>query len=151
MPTAVAAQYIGSRMYIRSWDHDPGATTAVIAGPDGGTTKRVVDMSEFNHLMVVAKPNIVGGGGLTLLEIIGSAAAAMSSPVVVKAHATTAADALDDQVVLEITAAEATQLDNTLRYFAARLTMATATDEATVTYIACGGREYGDMTATVIT
>lgn len=150
MPSAIDSQKLGSTLFVKSYDHDPGATSATLAGPDGGTTIRYVDMGAYENLMVVVKPNVVGGGGLTKLELVASATAAFSSVTVVKDSGTVAGDALDDNVVLECTAQELTQLGESLRYVAARLTMATGTDEATVTYIAAGGREYNNLTATAI-
>lgn len=151
MPSAVATQKIASRLFLKSYDHDPGATTAIVTSADGGTTKIVLDLKDYRHFGVMAKPNIVGGSGITLLEIIASAASDMSSPVVVVAHAATVGDALADNIWLECTDNEVAQLGNTYRYVAARLTMATATDEATVTYVGVPKVEAANLTATAIT
>lgn len=152
MASAVDTQKLQSALSVRAYDHDPGATTAIITSPDGGTTKRYVDMKTFTRFMAQAKPTVVGGGGLTKLEIVASAATSFASVVVVKDSGTVAADALDDNVTLECTAEELAQLSSensvNLRYVAARLTMATNTDEASVTYIAAGGRfSYENLTA----
>lgn len=152
MASAVDTQKLQSALSVRSYDHDPGATTAIICSPDGGTTKRSVDMKLFSRFMAQAKPTVVGGGGLTKLEIVAAATSAFSSVVVVKETGTVAADALDDNVTLECTAEELAQLSSEnsvdLRYVAARLTMATNTDEASVVYIATGGRfSYENLTA----
>lgn len=147
MASAVDTQKIQSRQFIHLYDHDPGATTAVIVSPDGGTTIRTVDMSLFTRFFVQAMATIIGGGGLTLLEIIASAASDMSSAVVVKTSGTIAADAVGDVANLECDVKELAALGSDLRYVAARLTMATATDEAAVVYIAEAGRfNYEDLT-----
>lgn len=86
--------------------------------------------------MVIAKPNVVGGNGITKLEIIASAAATMTSPTVIKDSGAIQADALNDNYKLECIAEEVQNELPGARYVAARITMATATDEATVTYIA---------------
>jgi hypothetical protein len=151
MPSAVSTEKIGSRIFVKSYDHDPGATTAIVVSPDGGTTKRTADMGLYERFAVLAKPTVVGAGGLTKLEIIASAAADMSNPVVVKDSGTVAGDALDDNVFAECTAAEVKTLGDTLRYVAGRLTMATATDEASVTYIGWPRNAKTGLTATVIT
>ncbi len=132
MPTT---EKIGSEIYLKSYDHDPGATTAVVCSPDGGTTKRVLDLAGYEGFGVLAKPTVVAAGGLTKVEIIASAASDMSSPSVIKDSGTVAADALDDNVWLECTTAEVKATGDTLRYVAARLTNATATDEVSVTYV----------------
>lgn len=151
MASAVDSQKIGSQIKVVSYDHDPGATSAVLAGPDGGTTIRYIDMSDYSNVGVLVKPNIVGGGGVTKVELVASAAVAFSSVVVVKDSGTVAADALDDNVWLECTAAELNALGTDLRFIAARITAASATDEATVTYVATGARNPAeDLTATAI-
>ena len=137
---ATASEKIGSALFLRGYDHDPGATTAIVCSPDGGTTKRSLDLSLYAGFGVLAKPNIVGGGGLTKLEIIAADDEALTTNVhVIKDSGVIAADALDDQAFLECTAEEVKQLSEaagyTSRYVGARLTMATATDEATVIYI----------------
>lgn len=150
MASAVTTQRLGAQLAVYSHDHDPGATSAILCSPDGGTTIRYVDMAEVSALLVVAKPNVVGGGGLTKLEIVASATAAFSSVTVVKDSGAVAADALQDNVVLECNAEEIAELGETLRYVAARLTMATGTDEATVTYIADSMHNKANNTATTI-
>jgi len=150
MASAVSSQRLGSDLWVQSYDHDPGGTGAVIASPDGGTTPRTIDMRDYTDFMVVAKPNIVGGGGLTKLEILADDLSTMASPVVVKDSGTIAADALDDNAVLECTAEEIAALGSNLRYCAARLTCGTATDEVTVTYVGKAVRPQRDLTVTEI-
>lgn len=151
MASAVDTQKIGSQIKVVSYDHDPGATSATLAGPDGGTTIRYIDMLDYANVGVLVKPNIVGGGGVTKVELVASTAVAFSSVVVVKDSGTVAADALDDNVWLECTAAELNAMGTNLRYVAARITSATGTDESTVTYVATGARNATeDLTATAI-
>lgn len=150
MASAVASEYIGSRVKMVAYDHDPGATTAIITSPDGGTTKRVHDLKDGFYFGVLAKPTIVGGAGLTVLEIIASATSAMGTETIVKTT-TVAGDSLNDYVFLECTAEEVKHLGATLRYVAARLTMGTSTDEASVVYITMNRDfETTGMTATLI-
>lgn len=149
MASSVSSEKIGSSLYIKSYDHDPGATTAILASPDGGTTIRYLDMQDYEYAAVVAKPNIAGGD-LTKVELVASATTAFSSVTVVKDSGTIAAGSLDDNVFLECTASEIVHLGSTLRYLAARLTNATGTDEVTVTYIAIPKRAYTGLTASSI-
>ena len=67
MASALDSQKIGSRLLAVSYDHDPGATTAVVTSADGGTTKILWDAKDLSAFMVIAKPNIVGGNGITKL------------------------------------------------------------------------------------
>ena len=150
------SQKIGSRVYMRSYDHDPGATTAVVCSPDGGTTKRVFDMRDYAGFGVLAKPTVVGGNGLTKLEIVAyEDSAGAGTAYVIKDSGTVAADALDDNVWQECTQGEVAQAgtDNgvELRYVAARLTNATNSDEVSVTYVGFPPKYEADgLTATVI-
>ena len=151
MASSVSGEKIGSMLWLHSYDNDPGATTAILAGPDGGTTIRYVDMKDYEVLGVLVKPNIVGGTGVVKVELVASATAAFSSVVVVKDSGAVAGDSLEDNVFLECSAAEVVQLGATLRYVAARVTHGTNTDESTVTYIGIPKREYTGLTATAIT
>ncbi len=155
MASALSTENIGATLFIKSYDHDPGATTAVLASPDGGTTIRYADMKDYEWFGVEARPTIVGGNGITKLEIVASASTAFSSVVVVKETAAIQADSLNDTVFLECTAEEVSQLASDAgvdyRYVAARLTNATNTDEANVCYIAKPRRCYSGLTATAIT
>lgn len=133
------------------WDHDPGGTGAVIVSPDGGTTIRTIDMRDYTDFLVIAIPHTIGGNGVTLLEIVAATDAAMTTPVVVRAHAATVADALGDYVVLSIQQSDlaATGTED-LRYVAGRLTCATGTDEVLVYYEALPKRPRDGLTATTI-
>lgn len=151
MASAVATEKLGSSIYVHSYDHDPGATSATLAGPDGGTTIRYLDMKDYGHVGVLVKPSIVGGTGVTKVELVASATTTFSSVTVVKDSGTVAGDSLEDNVFLECSAAEVVQLGATLRYVAARVTNGTNTDEATVTYIGVPHKAYTGLTATAIT
>jgi hypothetical protein len=155
MPVTTASEKIGSRIFLKSYDHDPGAATAVIASPDGGTTLRTLDMRDYDAFGVMARPTIVGGTGLVKLEIIASASSAMTTETVIKDSGAVAGDSLNDVVWLECTSEEvaqaATDAGVALRYVAARLTMGTNTDEANVSYVGFPTRRIPGMTATAIT
>ncbi len=135
-----------ANLLIQMWDHDPGATTAKLVSPDGGTTIRYLDMGLYSRFAVAAYPSVIGGGGLTKLEIVASSDAAFTAPVVVKDSGVIAADALGDWAVLECTAEEIVQLGDDLQYVAGRLTQATATDEAAVMYLAKPRFTHKDVT-----
>lgn len=153
MASALSTEYLGSRLKVANYDHDPGATTAVLCSADGGTTINYFDMKEYLAFGVQARPLIVGGDGLTKLEIVASDAVTFTNVVVIKDSGTVAGNSINDTVWLECTAEELAHLATTysLRYVAARLTQATNTDEANVTYIGVPVREYSGLTATVIT
>lgn len=148
MASLVDSQKFASRVKLTMWDHDPGATTAKLVSPDGGTTVRYIDMATFEGAVVAAYPTAIGGGGLTKLEIVAATDAAFTTPVVVKDSGVIAADALGDWAMLECTAEEVAHLGAGLRYVTGRLTQGTATDEAVVVLMGIGPR-FGtaDLTA----
>lgn len=149
MASALTTQKLFANFKFIAVDHDPGATTAILASPDGGTTPVVLDMRDYTCFGVVASPT-VGSGGITKVEIIGSTDAAFTTPVVVKDSGAVAADALIDYVALEATEQDFIDAGTDLRYAAARLTMPTGTDEAKVFYIGEARRPQKDLTATTI-
>lgn len=159
--SAVASEKIGARIPLKSFDHDPGATTAVICSPDGGTTKRAWDLGALGleAFGVEVRPTVIGGGGggVVKVEIVAADDAAMSTHLtVVKDSGTVAADALNDVVFLEALASEVRQLSEelgyALRYVAARITCGHAGDEANVLYVGLNPRfSYSGLTATSIT
>lgn len=148
MASAVATVKNMANIAIGIWDHDPGATTAKLASADGGTTIKYVDMRDFSKLLVAVAPTVfASSSGVTKVEIVASADAAFTTPVVVKDSGTIDADAIGDWYALECTAEEIAILGNTLRYAAARVTCSNAGDEALVIYLATDPRfAYADLT-----
>lgn len=136
MASAVTTERITAELFVEVYDHDPGAATAIIVSPDGGTTERWYDMSDASDFMVKAMTTIAATGGLTKLEIVAATDTSGTGLTVVKDSGTVAADAVGDTVVQSCTAAEVATLGSSLRYVAGRLTMAAATDEAAVAYVA---------------
>lgn len=136
MASALSISKFFANAMVQMWDHDPGATTAVICSPDGGTTKRIVDLRDYEGFAVIVMTSVLGGSGVTKVEIVASEdSAGATNLTVVKDSGTVAADAVGDFVALECTAEELAQLDPDLRYVAARITCQHAGDEAVVTYI----------------
>lgn len=154
MATAVTSQKLASKFSIEAFDHDPGATTAVVTSADGGTTPVWRAMKDYEVFGVIAKPTIIGGTGLTLVEIVGATDSAGTNVTVVLAHAATAGDHLSDYVFAEVTDEQVNEVGKAAGYnfthVAARLTMGTSTDEASVVYIRQGKRQYRNQTATLI-
>lgn len=150
MTSAVAQDFIRSSIKIEKWDHDPGATTAIVVSPDGGTTKRVVDMALVKNLAVAAMLTVPAAGAITLLEIIASESSDMASPEIIKTSGVIAADATGDWAVLECDAAELAQAgaetSKELRYAAGRLTISNAGAEAEVTYVSIPVHAYRNLT-----
>ena len=146
--TTAPADKISANFKIQQWDHDPGGTGAVIVSPDAGTTKRVIDMRDYSSFMLLVTPVVATSTGVTLIEIVAATDSAMTTPILVKAHAATVLDALDDYAELEITDQDLQELSTAdLRYVAGRITMSNALDEARAFYIAKAKRPRLDLTA----
>lgn len=152
MATAVTSQKFASTHAMESYDHDPGATTAVVTSADGGTTPIWVAIRDYDGFAVQARPTIVGGNGITLLEIVGATDSAGTNVTVVLAHAASTTTTLAKYLNLEVTAEQVNEVGRAagfaFTHVAARLTMATNTDEANVTYVRWPAkRAYKDLTA----
>lgn len=156
MASAVTTAKFSANAAVGMYDHDPGATSAVIVSADGGTTKISADMRDYEEFMVVAMSSTLTGAGITKLEIVAADDSTMATNLtVIKDSGVVAADAVGDYVVQECTAEEIAQLSAAggydLRYVAGRLTCANAADEAVVTYIRTKPRfAKSGLTATTI-
>lgn len=154
---AVTTQRIGSQLFVKSYDHDPGANTAKLASPDGGTTPWSLDMSLFGAGAAMYKPSIIAGNGVTLMRAFASSdALGASNATLLKTTGAVAGDSLNDTLFLEWTAEEIAQLADaagvSLRYVTIELTHADATDEGVLTFIGAEPRFPRDgLSATAIT
>ena len=142
---------IRSKYLHQIWDHDPGAATAILVSPDGGTTVRSVDMKEFSDFAVMVFTTVLIGAGPTKVEIVAADDAALATNlVVIKDSGVIAADALGDWVIETCTVAEIAQEgadnDSNPRYVGGRITCDNAGDEAVVTYFAIPRRPQLDLT-----
>lgn len=155
MASVQSSEHLGSRQKVVMYDHDPGATSALITTPDGGATKRIWDMRDYLHFGVLVMTTILGGNGVTKVEIVAGVESDMSGTLrTIKDSGTVAADAMADQVFLECSAEEIAQIgaenSQELRYVAARITCHHAGDEAVVTYIGLPRYPATGLTATAI-
>ena len=151
MASPITTQYIRANLHVIGYDHDPGGTSATLVSPDGGTTVRAWDMRDYSHFGVQAITTVLGGSGITKVEIVASDSSDMSTNVtVIKDSGTVAADALADQVVEECTAQEVAQEGSDagvdLRYVAGRITCDNSGDEAIVNYIGIPNNPNLDLT-----
>jgi hypothetical protein len=149
MASAVGTQKFLARNSLQIWDHDPGSTNAILAGPDGGTTIRYVDLRDYDHFVAAVAAAALTGSGPTKLEIVASDTVTFTNVVVIKDSGAIVCDALAEWAVQECSAEEVQHLATTynLRYVAARITCQNAADEATVVYIARARRPHLDLTA----
>jgi len=139
MASAVTLQQFLANNSVQMWNHDPDTTAATVVTPDAGTTLRYVDLRDFEGFVFGAMTTVLGGSGITKIEIVAADDTAGTNVTVIKDSGTIAADALYDWAILECTAAEIAKLSEdsgySLRYVAGRITMQNSGDEADVIYI----------------
>lgn len=153
MATVQTNQKWRSRNAMSVYDHDPGTTDATIVSPDGGTTKRYVDMRDYG-LFVVNCMVTVGTGGVTAVSIVGAEDSSGTNQTTIKTIASGVdADALGDFICGEVTAeqiaAAGAAAGYNLRYCSALITCGNSADEALVQFIRTDAKHaYGDLTPT---
>lgn len=145
MTSAIATAWLFDRVKIVPWDHDPGATSAVLTSPDGGTTVRSQDLSLYEHFAVLAKNSVLVGAGITRVELVAAEDAALATNlVVIKDSGVVVTNDMDKYVALEASAQEIRSIGDAaskvLRWVGARITQANAGDEAVVTFISARPR-----------
>lgn len=154
MATAVTSNKIASNFSIIPYDDDPGATTATVV--TDGTTARWVSMVNWGNFAGIVFPTIVGGGGVTLVEIVAATDSSGTNVTAVLSSGTVAADAaLVDYVFIECTAEQIKEVGVAAGYnfthVALRVTNATNTDENVAVYIRANPRfPQSGLTATTI-
>ena len=144
MASAITPDTIGSRFLTKTYDHDPGANTAVLASPDGGTTPWYWDMQLYSAIRFIVAPRIVAAGGVTLVRAFASTdVLGATNATLISTSGTIALDDIStaggDQYQFEVTAEQLRELDTSnvgLRYVTIEITNATNTDEDVVVAIA---------------
>lgn len=161
MASALAPERLLSRYVFKHFVHDPGATTAVLASPDGGTTPYYVDMADLSRVAICVAPSIVGGNGITLVRVFASVdIAGATSATLVRTSGAIQLDSLDgsansggDCYRTEVTAEEIAQLAAAagvaLRYLTIEITTSTAGDESTVDVVGESRYAYSGLSGTV--
>lgn len=144
MASALVAQKFFSRNLVATYDHDPGAVTAVVTSPDGGTTQRWLPMRDFESFAVMAMTTVsASSSGVTKLEIVGASDAAGTDIAVIVAT-TANATAVGKWLVAECIAAQVKQIADAagkvFTHVGARLTCSNSGDEAAVTYMMTFGK-----------
>lgn len=121
-----------------TYDHDPGATSALITSPDGGTTKRYVALANYEGFAGLVMATIATGGP-TLVDIVAATDSAGTDVTTVVSSGTVAADAVGDFVAVECSAAQVKEVGDAaskvFTHVGVRITCANSADECAVTYI----------------
>jgi hypothetical protein len=147
-----ASEKIGSTHLFASYDHDPDSASATITTPDAGTTKRSLDMGLYSNFAVLVNNQALTGAGVTKVEIVAADDSAMATNLTqIKDSGTIAVTNLDKYALIECSAEEVAQASAaggfSLRYVAARITVANSADEARVIYIALPKQPHRATTA----
>lgn len=133
MASAVTTDKLFSRMSLRSYDHDPGSTSAVVVSSDGGTTKNYLDMTGYSDFAVICMTSVsTSSSGPTLVEILAADDTAGTNATVVVTSGTVASTHVGDNVCVQCTAAQMKEVLATARYATARITCSNAGDECVV-------------------
>lgn len=138
MASAVTTVDLFANAAMITYDHDPGATSAMITSPDGGTTKRYVAMKDYEGFagLVMATVAVTGP---TLVEIVAAEDSSGTNVTQVVSSGTVAADAVGDFVAIECTAAQIKEVGDaagyTFTHAGIRITCGNSGDECAVTYI----------------
>jgi hypothetical protein len=138
MASAVTTNKLFANAAMITYDHDPGATSAMITSPDGGTTKRYVAMKDYEGFAGLVMATIATGGP-TLVDIVAAEDSSGTNVTTVVSSGTVAADAVGDFVAVECTAEQIKEVGDaggyTFTHVGVRITCANAGDECAVTYI----------------
>lgn len=138
MASAVTTSKLFSNAAIITYDHDPGATSAMITSPDGGTTKRYVAIKDYEGFAGLVMATIATTGP-TLVDIVAAEDAAGTNVTTVVSSGVVAADAVGDFVAVECTAAQIKEVGDAAGYafthVGVRITCGNSGDECAVTYI----------------
>ena len=140
MASAVTTERATSAIAVTQYDYDPGATTL--------SDVAWVDMQGYDWFAVVFFRTI-GTSTLVLNIIANEESNGSGTDVNIKTHAFGGGqpDAVGDYIFLSCVAEEIRSVDSDARYVSANLSVATNTDEAVITYIRGGGRQYTGLSS----
>jgi len=146
MASQFLAQHVGSRNFIESIVHSPGAATATVLTPNSTPTPQWRSMENYEYFLVCVANAVLTGTGLTLLEIV---AATDSLGTNIQQIVTTGAltgSLVDNGASIEIEAGQleevraAAGLTLPLLWVAARITMNNSADIMAATYVRSGAK-----------
>lgn len=144
MASAQSSEHWGSRNAYTVYDHDPGTTDATIVSPDGGTTKRFVDMRDYEQFVVICNVTIGTGGASTVAIVAAEDTAGTNQQTITTVGGALDADALGDFIKAECTAEQIAAVGAAagynLRYASAVITCSNSGDEMLVSFIRSGAK-----------
>src|SRR6266550_5219032 len=104
MATAVTSVKQFANEAMKLFDHDPGASTAVVVSTDGGTTKNYLAMSGFRRFALGVMNSVsTSSSGPTLVEILGATDSSGTNATVIVTSGTVASVTVGDNIWVETT------------------------------------------------
>lgn len=139
MASVQTSEHFGSRNAFTLYDHDPGGTSATVVSPDGGTTKRYVDLRDYGGFVVIAMPTVITGGVTTVAIVAAEDTDGTGVQTICTVGGSLDADALGDFIMAECTAEQIAAVGaaagKNLRYVSANITCSNSADECLVAFI----------------
>lgn len=137
MASAVTTNKIATRMALKLYDHDPGATSAVVVSTDGGTTKNYLAMGLYENFGLLVMNSVVGSAsGPTLVEIIAATDSSGTNATAVVTSGTVASITLGDNIWVECSAEQINEVGRAAGYafthVTGRITCSNSGDECVV-------------------
>ncbi len=137
MASAVTVSKLFSNASIKLYDHDPGATSAVVVSGDGGTTKNYLAMANYESFVVVAMNSVsTSSSGPTLVEIIAATNSSGTNATAIVTSGTVASTNVGDNVCVECTAEQIKEVGAAAGYafthVTGRITCSNSGDECVV-------------------
>lgn len=138
MASAVTSQKIASNMAIKSYDHDPGATTATDL--TNGSTAVYLPIAMFEHFGVGCMTSVsASSSGPSLVDIVACTDSSGTDATTVVSSGVVDADAVGDFVWVECTAAQIKEVGDAagkvFTHFTAQITCSNSGDECVVTLV----------------
>jgi hypothetical protein len=140
MASAVTSAKISPNWAIKTYDHDPDATSAQAVTADGGTTKIYLPCALFELFGAACMTTVsASSSGPSLVDIVAATDSAGTNVTTVVSSGVIDADAVGDFVWLECTAAQIKEVGDaaglTFTHFSARITCSNSGDECAVTLV----------------
>lgn len=137
MASAVSVVDLFANAAINMYDHDPGATTAMLATTNG-TTQRWVPIADFHGFAGIVMATIATTGP-TDIGIVAATDASGTDKTTVVSTGTIAADAVGDVAVIECSAAQIKEVGDAagkvFTHVSVGITCGNSGDECAVTFI----------------
>ncbi len=137
MASAVTTSKVFGKCALKLYDHDPGASSAVVVSKDGGTTKNYLAMKDYENFVLIAMNSVATStSGPTLVEIIAAEDSTGTNATAIVTSGTVASQTVGDNVCVECTAAQIKEVGAAAGYnfthVTGRITCSNSGDECVV-------------------